>query len=239
MQNLRIFIEYDGTDFYGWQYQPNARTVQGEIENALEQLLNAKIRIIGAGRTDHGVHAICQVANFHTSSNLKLHQIKKGINSLTEDDVYIKDIDVVDNDFHSRYSAKTKIYHYYIVLEPSPLKLRYNWFVKHKLNVTKMKKVIPYILGEHDFKLFSANKGKDNTVCTIYNMNLTEDNSHIIIKIEGNRFLRKMVRGIVGFIHDVGRGRFSPGNVKEVFNSKIKDIYFAPSHGLCLVEVKY
>lgn len=239
MQNLRMVIEYDGTDFHGWQYQPDKRTVQGEIEDALKRFFNVKIRIVGAGRTDYGVHALGQVANFQTSSNQNLQRIKKGINSLTGNDIYIRNIDRVDDDFHSRYSAKTKIYHYHIILEPSPLKMRYNWFSKYRLDLSKMKKVIPYILGEHDFKIFSVKNGKENTICTIYNLNLTEDNLHIIIKIEGDRFLRKMIRGIVGFMHDVGRGRYCSDNVKDVFNGKIKDIYFAPSHGLCLVEVRY
>ncbi len=239
MQNLKIVTEYDGTDYYGWQYQPDKRTVQGEIEKALKRLTNEEIRIIGAGRTDQGVHALGQVANFHTSTNLKLHQIKRGINSLIDDAIYVKSIERVGNDFHSRYSAKAKVYHYHILLEPSPLKMRYNWFIKYKLNVSRMKMIIPYLLGEHDFRTLSANNDENNTSCTINSMNLTVDDRHIIIEIEGNRFLRKMVRGIVGFMHDLGRGRFSPDGINDVLNGKIKNIYFAPPHGLYLVEVKY
>ena len=239
MRNLKMLIEYDGTDFFGWQYQPEKRTVQGEIEVALKKITCENIKIIGAGRTDQGVHALGQVANFYTSSNLDFHQVKNGINSLTGDDIYIKSVDLVDDKFNSRYAAKTKLYHYHIIFEPLPTKIRYNWFVKFKLNVSRMKKVIPYLSGECNFSNFSAEDENDNKICKIYNMNLTDNNSHIIIKIEGNRFLRKMMRGIVGFMYDVGRGRFSPGNTEDVFNNKIKDIYFAPPQGLFLEQVRY
>jgi len=232
-------IEYDGTDFCGWQYQPDNRTVQGDIEGALKRLTDETIRIIGAGRTDQGVHALGQVANFHTSTDMPLHQIRQGINALTEDDINVKSVESVERGFHSRFSAKAKVYRYHILLEPSPLKIRYGWYTAYKLNVAGMKRIIPMVLGEHDFKNLSAHSEAENTLCTICGMSLTVDALHIIIEIEGNRFLRKMIRGIVGFMYDVGRGRFSPENTHDVFKGRIKDIYFAPSHGLYLVEVKY
>ncbi len=238
MRNLRMLIEYDGTDVCGWQYQPNKRTVQGEIENALQKLINEKIRIVGAGRTDQGVHALGQVANFRTLSQLACKRIKNGTNSLIGNDIYVKEIDQVSDDFHSRYSAKSKTYRYHVISEPSPLKIRYNWFSKYKLDLSKIEKVRSHLLGEHDFRNLCVNNGND-TICTLHSINLTEKNSQIIIEISGNRFLRKMVRGIVGFMHDVGRGRFSPDSVKDLFRGKIKDIYFAPPQGLFLVEVKY
>ena len=110
MQNIKLLIEYDGTDFCGWQYQPNERTVQGEVEHALKQLTSENVRVIGAGRTDQGVHALGQVANFHTSSVLELTEIHKALNSLTGDDIYIKQISELNNDFHSRYWAKNNVY---------------------------------------------------------------------------------------------------------------------------------
>lgn len=232
-------IEYDGTDFSGWQYQPDVRTVQGDIEEALKKLTNSAVRLTGAGRTDQGVHALGQVANFHTATHLTTYQIKQGINSLTKDDVYIKSVEAVGNDFHSRFSAKTKIYRYQILREPSPMRIRYSWFTKYTLDVSQMRKVMPYLHGEHDFKNLAAQEEVGNTLCTITGMNLTADAEHSIIEFRGNRFLRKMIRGIVGFMHDVGRGRFTPENIDDVFEGKIKDLYFAPPHGLCLVEVQY
>lgn len=236
---MRLLIEYDGTNFFGWQSQPNKRTVQGEIKAALHEITNENIKIIGAGRTDRGVHALGQVANFHTSSNIDLQQMRKGVNSLTGEDIFIKSIDRVDDKFHSRYSAKTKIYHYHIIFEPSPLKIRSNWFVNIKLDIPRMKKVIPHISGEHDFRNFSAADENNNKVCKIFNINLTEEDSHIIVNIEADRFLRRMVCGIVGFLYDIGRGRFSPGNTEDVFARSLNDIYFAPPQGLFLMRVRY
>jgi len=238
-KNFRMLIEYDGTNFYGWQCQPKKRTVQGELKSALKRITNETVSIIGAGRTDRGVHAVGQVANFFSSSNLTGEQLRKGINSLTPEDVYIKRIELVEDDFNSRFSAKSKVYCYYIISEPLPCKIRYNWFVKYHLDLSAMKKTIPYILGRHDFKNFSVGNGNNNSVCEIYDMNLTKSDLQIIIKFEADRFLWKMVRGIVGFMVDVGRGRFSPDETKDVFAGNLKDLYFAPPQGLFLVKVSY
>jgi len=239
MINIRMLLEYDGTDFFGWQYQPHKRTVQGDIETALNKITNETIRVTAAGRTDTGVHALGQVINFFTASKLDLRQMRTALNSLTADDIYVRSISQADDTFHSRYSAKSKVYHYHIIFEPLPLKIRYNWYVSRALDVPYMKKIIPYVVGEHDFRNFSAADGNDNKLCTIFTMNLTEEYLGIIIHIEGDRFLRKMVRGIVGFMYDVGRGRFGPYDIKNVFSGSLQDIYFAPPQGLCLVKVRY
>ncbi len=239
MRNIKMIIEYDGTDFCGWQYQLNERTVQGEVEHALKQLTSENIRVIGAGRTDQGVHALGQVANFHTSSALGINEIHKALNSLTGDDIYIKQISELNNDFHSRYSAKYKVYQYNIVFRPSPFKLRHNWYVKYKLDLSRMEIAKGYLVGKHDFRYFSAESDKDNTFCMVHSISLTEKNSRIIIQIKGDRFLRRMVRGIVGFLHDAGRGHYKPEQAQDVLNGKIRDLFFAPARGLFLVEVKY
>jgi tRNA pseudouridine38-40 synthase len=239
MMNIRMLLEYDGTDFFGWQYQPHKRTVQGDIETALNKITNETIRVIAAGRTDRGVHALGQVMNFFTTSTLNLQQMRTALNSLTANDIYVKNISQADDAFHSRYSAKSKVYYYHIIFEALPLKIRYNWYVDRTLDVSRMKKTIPYVVGTHDFSNFSAADGSDNKLCTIFTINLTEEHSGIIIHIEGNRFLRKMIRGIVGFLYDVGRGRFSPQDIKKVFSGSLQDIYFAPPQGLWLVEVRY
>lgn len=239
MRNIKMIIEYDGTDFCGWQHQPNERTVQGEVEHALKQLTSENIRVIGAGRTDQGVHALGQVANFHTSSVLELTKIHKALNSLTGDDIYIKQISELNDDFHSRYSVKYKVYQYNIVFRQSPFKLRHNWFVKYELDVSRMVKAKGYLVGKHDFRYFSVESNKDNTFCMVHSISLTEQDSRIIIQIQGDRFLRKMVRGIVGFLHDVGRGHYKPEQAQDVLNGKIRDLFFAPAQGLFLVQVKY
>jgi len=239
MRNLSMIIEYDGTRFFGWQYQPNKRTVQGELQAALRKITGDDIKLTGAGRTDQGVHALGQVANFRTESQLPLLSLKKGINSLVGDDLHVKDITVVPDDFNSRFNAKTKVYHYYITLEPSPFRLRYYWYLKQAPDVEKMQRTIPHLTGQKDFKNFSVSNGSDNTVCKVVDMSVAQEDNQILIKIEGNRFLRKMVRGIVGFMVDIGRGRLPIDDIEGHFETTRRDINFAPPQGLFLATVKY
>lgn len=239
MTNIKLVLEYDGTDFHGWQYQPNERTVQGDLEQALHKLMQDKIRIIGAGRTDQGVHAYGQVANFHTASAMQLSEMKKAINALTNDDIYIREISHVPLDFHSRYSARAKTYAYYVLHEPSPMRRRYAWVLSHLLHTGDMVRTTKMLTGTHDFKHFSVTNGKNSTTCTIKSIDVHTDGPQTVITITGDRFLHKMVRGIVGFLYDVGRERFCPDDTDEVFAGALKDMYFAPAHGLFLMEVYY
>ncbi len=239
MRNIQLIIEYDGTDFNGWQYQPGQRTVQGEIEMAIEKITTESVKLIGAGRTDRGVHAVGQVANFLTTSKIELSRMQKAINGLTGDDLYIRQINEVSLDFHSRYSAVSKVYQYRIIFEPLPLFLRYSWFIKYRLNFSQMVKAGKQMLGLHNFKYFSALNEKMKTDCHVFQLDLTPEDTSCIIAIDANRFLHKMVRGMVGFICDIGRNRYNPGDVNMVFEGKIKDIYFAPPQGLCLLKVNY
>lgn len=239
MRNLSMTIEYDGTHFFGWQYQPNKRTVQGELQSALRKMLSEEVKLTGAGRTDQGVHALGQVANFHAETQLPLLSIKRGINALIGDDVHVKDITAVADDFDSRFSAKTKIYHYHLTLEPSPFRLRYCWYLKQAPIVDTVRKAIPSLIGQRDFKNFSVRNGSDNTLCNIVDLDIAQEDSKILVRVEGNRFLRKMVRGIVGFLVDIGRGRFALSEIREFFDEPKKDINFAPPQGLFLVVVNY
>ncbi len=237
MQNIRLLIEYDGSDFYGWQIQPDLRTVQGEIEKALKNITNEEIKLIGAGRTDQGVHALGQVANFKIQLPWAPTKLCRALNSLTPDDIYIKHIDIVKDQFHSRYSARSKIYQYRITSIPSPFKIRYSWYINYRLNIENMKSAAKFLLGKNDYKKFSVSDGQKNTVCEIMKISLTERTEEIIIEFEGNRFLRKMVRGMVGFLVDVGRGRFQIENAGQIDN--LKNLYFAPPQGLFLMKVNY
>lgn len=239
MKKIRIDIEYDGTDFHGWQYQPDRRTVQGELEKALQTILNERIRITGAGRTDAGVHALGQVAHFETNNNLDLERLRRAINAKTADDVHIKQIQQAADDFHSRFSAVAKLYQYNIISAPSPCRVRYNWYVKYRLDIERMQEAAHHCLGEHDFKGFSAEDEKENSYCKIYRIGLTEEAQRIIIVVEGNRFLRKMVRGLVGFLTDIGRSRFPPHDIKKALDGVRYDNFFAPPQGLFLMEVRY
>ncbi len=239
MLNLSMVLEYDGTRFFGWQYQPAKRTVQGELQTALKKITSENIKLIGAGRTDQGVHALGQVANFHTESQIPLHSLKKGINSLVGDDLHVREMAVVPDDFHSRYWAKSKVYEYHITLEPSPFRLRYSWYLKGIPDVETMQKTVPLLAGKRDFGNFSVHNGGDNTVCSVQEISIMHENAQIIIRIEGDRFLRKMVRGIVGFMVDIGRGRFGLPDVPRFFNGSRGELNFAPPQGLFLTSVRY
>lgn len=239
MRNLSMVVEYDGTHFFGWQYQPNKRTVQGELQAALRKITGNSVKLTGAGRTDHGVHALGQVANFLTDSSLPLLSMKRGVNASIGDDVRVKDITVAPDDFNSRYSAKAKVYHYHITLEPSPFRLRYYWYLKQTPDVDTMLKILPSLTGRHDFQNFSVRNGSENTVCNVIDIEVTHEDSEICVKVEGDRFLRKMVRGIVGFLVDVGRGRFTIPDVEKCFSGQKPSIHFAPPQGLFLVSVIY
>lgn len=239
MRNLSMIIEYEGTRFYGWQYQPNRRTVQGELQAALRKITGEEIKLTAAGRTDQGVHALGQVANFHSDCNLPLLSMKKGTNALVGDDINVRDITVAADDFNSRFSAKAKVYQYHITLEPSPFRLRYSWFVKQTPDVVAMDMAIPSLTGYRDFENFSVRNGSDNTMCNLHDITVTREDSMIRLEVEGDRFLRKMVRGIVGFLVDIGKARFSATDVGDFFNRPKRDINFAPPQGLFLVTVKY
>jgi tRNA pseudouridine38-40 synthase len=241
MRNLRIDIEYDGTEYAGWQVQPGRRTIQGEIEGALTRILRKPIRITGAGRTDQGVHALGQVANFLTDSRLSPDRIRSGLNALVPDDIHVREIAEVDPDFNSRFSARSKIYQYQILSEPSPVRRRYYWYVKYRLDLERMAKTVKYLRGRRDFRGLSVEDRDDpkSTVCDIMDIGLTNRGPELIIKFEADRFLRQLVRGMVGFMVDVGRGRYAPGETEQALKGKVRNRYFAPPHGLFLIEVKY
>jgi len=239
VRNIKFVLEYDGTDFHGWQYQPHERTVQGDLEQALHQLTQEKIRIVGAGRTDQGVHAYGQVANFHTASTMQLSELKRAVNALTNDDVHIRAISQVPSDFHSRYSACAKTYAYYVLHEPSPMRRRYAWVLNHSLHTDDMVRTTQMLAGTHDFRHFAVTNGKDNTTCTVKSIDVHTHGPQTVITITGDRFLHKMVRGIVGFLYDVGRERFCSDDADKVFAGALKDMYFAPAHGLFLMAVDY
>ncbi len=240
MKNIRIIIEYDGTDFYGWQEQPGLRTVQGEIQRGARQILGEGIRITGASRTDHGVHALAQVAHFVTSSIKPLEAIRCGINAVTGRDVHIRSIDAVDLSFHSRFSARSKTYQYHIAIRPSPIRRRYAWTVPYRIDCERMNAAAAMFKGRFDFRHFSAREDSEKDgLCEILAIGLTMLDEEIIITVEADRFLRRMVRGLVGFLVDVGRNRFRPEKAMEAQKGEIKDIFFAPAQGLFLVKVNY
>jgi len=256
MRNIRITIEYDGTRFCGWQRQDapipqgygagrkRFRTVQEEIEKAAKKLFGKKIKLIGAGRTDSGVHAEAQIANFKIDSILPLCNIKKGINSYLPDDIAVLSAEDAGPWFHARFDAKGKLYRYTILNRSvrSPLLKRYAAFVPYDLDVAAMKKAAKYFLGKKDFKSFQASdKKKKNSARTIKGLDVIRKGHVIEICIQADGFLYNMVRNIAGTLLDVGRGRTEPDKVKDILSRKHRPAAgpTAPAKGLCLVKVFY
>lgn len=241
-------IEYDGTDFSGWQIQPDQRTVQGLIKEVLEKILNEEINLIGAGRTDVGAHALAQVANFKTETKLDLKAIFEGVNALLPDDILIKEIEEVDSEFNARYSAKSKVYRYRIYLKRTALLKRYVWEVLWPTDVKKIEEATRVILGQHDFSSFCVakstkeeNEKHSSNLCDVMYVRWTGKNQSLVFEIEADRFLHSMVRSLVGTLVDVGRGYFSPSDFVEILKAKDrkKAGLTAPAKGLYLVKVNY
>ncbi|MEM7008872.1 MAG: tRNA pseudouridine(38-40) synthase TruA [Thermodesulfobacteriota bacterium] len=245
MRNIKLIIEYDGTNYCGWQKQAQGPTVQEEIQNALKNITREEINLLGSGRTDSGVHALAQVANFKTESKIKPAEFQMGLNSVLPKDISIVQAAEVDQQFHAQFSAKTKIYLYKIYNSPSPSALLRDrvWFMPQELDLEKMKEASQYLLGEHDFKAF-AQLGSEvkTTTRTVTNISLVQTDSNMIeFCIEATGFLKRMVRLIVGTLVQVGKGKITPTNFAEILNSgeKTNFVYSAPPQGLYLKEVKY
>jgi len=249
MRNIRLTIEYDGTGYAGWQVQnrikKQAKTVQGTIENALHEMLGSKASLIASGRTDSGVHAKAQIANFKTKSRLPAESFQKALNSKLPGDITVLKAEDVSIDFHSRFSAKSKRYRYTILNSRTPRALGRNYFYRcpYKLNLTLMKKEARDLTGRRQFKSFQAtDKKKTGTsVRNIKKLSIAKDKDFIHFDIEANGFLHNMVRNIVGTLLEVGRGKLPAGSIKKILKKKdrTKAGPTAPAKGLCLMAVKY
>jgi tRNA pseudouridine38-40 synthase len=242
MINIKLILEYDGTDFYGWQMQPNKRTVQGEIEKALLELLREEVRIIGSGRTDTGVHALNQVANFLTNSDLKPEKIKNGLNGILSKDIYVKSSEKTFEKFNSRFSALTRTYKYVISKGRTALNRRYCWEIFYSLDSESIKKCCELIIGEKDFKSFAKlDKDRKNSICNVKSTEWIEKPDYYIFKIESNRFLHKMVRSIVGTFIDIGKKKITPDDFLKILEGKDrrKAGMTVPAKGLFLECVTY
>ncbi len=242
LRNIKLEIEYDGTDFYGWQIQPKLRTVQGEIQDRLNIILKHEVNLIGAGRTDVGVHALRQVANFKTENRLDEESLLRGLNGLLADDIVVKKVEEMNLDFNARYSAKSRWYKYRIYLIRTAILRRYVWEVLYSLNLESILKATDEIKGEHDFSSFCvAESTKENNICKVTSATWEKSESELIFKVESDRFLHTMVRSLVGTLIEVGRGYFSVPDFINIMKAKDrrKAGPTAPACGLYLVEVKY
>lgn len=245
MRNIKITIEYDGKNFAGWQSQPGKVSVQSEIERAIKEITNEDCEVIASGRTDAGVHALGQVANFHTNTNIEIDKIPYAINSKLPKSIVITKAEEVEERFHSRYNCKLKTYRYIVNNSefPSALERYREYHMPIKLDTMAMKKAISFFEGEHDFKGFKSSGGnaKKTTIRTITKAVVQEHENRIYIELTGNGFLYNMVRIIAGTIVDVGLGKISAESIPEIIKSKDRTRAgkTLPPHGLYLLSVNY
>lgn len=244
MKRVRLIISYDGTNYCGWQIQINGITIEEIINRELSSLLGEEIAVIGASRTDSGVHAMGNVAVFDTETRIPAEKISFALNQRLPDDIRIQKSEEVSGDFHPRYCDSTKTYEYKILNRrfPDPMLRLYTHFVYMPLDVELMRKAAEYLVGEHDFASFcSAGSQVKTTVRTVYTLDIKEENDVISIRISGNGFLYNMVRIIVGTLMKVGLGVYPPEHVKEIL--EVKDRYAAgpkaPARGLTLIGIEY
>lgn len=243
MRNIKITVQYNGENYCGWQKQPDSLGIQGNIEKAIYEITKEEVKITGSGRTDAGVHALGQVANFKTHSNVPVEKIPNALNAKLPKDISIIACSEVDDEFHSRYSAKGKRYRYLIYnqLYRNPIYKDISYHVRYDLDFKKMCEEAKHLIGEHDFKGFmSSGSSVKDTVRTIYDITLEKNENLIILEIEGNGFLYNMVRIIVGTLVDIGRGRINESLVDIInYKSRSKTGHTAPAHGLFLKKVDY
>lgn len=244
MRRIKLTVAYDGTNYCGWQIQPNGITIEEVLNKALKKLTGEDILVIGASRTDSGVHALGNVAVFDTETTIPAEKIAVALNQRLPEDIVVTKSEEVARDFHPRYCDCSKTYEYHIINTriPVPTKRLTNYFVSYVLNIEDMRKAASYLVGEHDFVSFcNVRTDVENTVRTITSLEILTHEDEITIRITGNGFLYNMVRIIVGTLIRVGRGFYNPEKVKEILEAKDRKAagVTAPAHGLMLVEIKY
>lgn len=245
MRNIRLTIEYDGTNYLGWQRQPQGSSIQGTIEEALQKVTGERASLIGSGRTDAGVHALGQVANFFTSTTLSPTRLQMALNSLLPEDIVIAKAEEAAMDFHAQFSAVSKTYLYRILNRPYPTaldRLRV-WHVAPPLDVGAMGRCAGLFLGTHDFKAFAlSGRTPRTTVREVRRIEVEgQERGDITVEVEADGFLRGMVRLMVGALVSAGRGRISEGDIEEMLKTGARNhlVRKAPPHGLYLKAVNY
>ncbi len=245
-RNICLVVSYDGTGYHGFQRQsPPVVAVQNVLEEKLQIVFGDTIELAAAGRTDAGVHAVGQVVNFFTDGTIPVERIPQAVNGLLPRDIVVKDAMEMGRDFSARHSAKSKIYIYRIQqgAVPNPFTTRYAWYIRRPLNRPAMKEALSFLLGTHDFTSFRASGGADmSPVRTMYRSELLDsEGGQFEILLHGNGFLYHMVRNIVGTLVNVGLGRFTPEDFRDILEAKDrqKASATAPAEGLCLHSVEY
>lgn len=242
LQRYRLVIEYDGSDFFGWQYQPDRRSVQGVLEEALKLLFDREIRICGAGRTDAGVHALGQVAHFDAPPKYRIKAIFNALNARLPKDVRVLSVAPAQPDFHARFGACWRWYRYRVFNYPRAVERAYGWYPGFKLDEPLLVNAAGLLAGDHDFTAFaSSDSDTDDHRCRVYVAAWETTGGELRFHIVANRFLRHMVRSLVGAMVDVGRGRFPLDWLAALLQESQKTpvVFNVPGRGLCLMRVGY
>ena len=252
-KNYKIVIGYDGTRYFGWEHQPDQVTIQGKIEDVLTHLSEKQVEVIGAGRTDAGVHAEGMVAHFPLDVDMNVTELQDYMNHYLPDDIVIKEVREASDRFHARYNAIGKTYRYlcYDGVTKPLFDRKYVWTIEQRLDITKMQEAAHYLIGEHDFCSFCKNpQKKKSTVRTVDRIEITRTSSrmeaddakdYISFTFHGNGFLRNMVRILTGTLVGVGLGEIEPERVKVILEAQNRETagVTAPAKGLCLMRVDY
>lgn len=243
-KRVRLVVAYDGTNYHGWQVQNNGVTIESELNRCLTDLLREPIEVIGASRTDAGVHALGNIAVFDTINPMPAEKISYALNQRLPEDIRIQRSEEVDGDWHPRYCDSRKTYEYRIYRNefPMPVKRLYSYFTYRPLDVQRMQEAAKYLVGEHDFKSFCQTGAQvQSTVRTILSLEVEEQGAEIVIRVCGNGFLYNMVRIIAGTLMEVGQGKRKPEDMKQILAARERSAAgpTAPAHGLMLIKYEF
>ncbi len=243
VRKVKAVIEYDGTDYLGFQIQAQGATIQGELENALAMVTRERVRVVGAGRTDAGVHARGQVIHFSTAWKHSSEDLQRALNALLPEDIVVRELGIATEGFHARYSALSREYRYTVLNQPlrSPLEGRFAYHFPHPLRVEAIAQASCCLIGTHDFASFGHPPQGENTVRQVYRLDCMRQDRFVHFDIVANAFLRRMVRSIVGTLLSVGTGELSPADFEQILRAKDRGMAGAPApaHGLCLMRIYY
>jgi tRNA pseudouridine38-40 synthase len=242
VNNYKLIIQYDGTEYAGWQIQYETRTIQQTITDSIETITKEKINLIGSGRTDAGVHALGQAANFRIGTELDIYKFRHSLNAVLPKDISVLSIEKVDENFHARFDAKKRTYIYLISKYKSPFFRRYSYNYHGELNLTQLNSLSQLFIGIKDYKSFSKkNDDIDNRLCEVFNAEWYEKNDLIVFEISANRFLHGMVRTIAGTILKASEVQNSKGYIEKIFSEMNRESapMAVPADGLFLFKVKF
>lgn len=243
-KRVRLTVAYDGTNYHGWQVQKNGITIESELNRCLSELLQEPIEVIGASRTDAGVHALGNIAVFDTKARMPAEKISYALNQRLPEDIRVQKSEEVATDWHPRHCDSRKTYEYRIYRGefPLPTKRLYSLFIYHKLDVDKMQEAAGYLVGEHDFKSFCQTGAQvESTVRTIYEAKVMEEGTDLVIRVTGSGFLYNMVRIIAGTLLEIGKGKKSPADMQAIIAAQNREAAgpTAPPQGLTLIKYEF